>query len=224
MTASALKRVLEATGYKWAAMGVLLLAYPILAHYSTLKTSADMGTMLAVLPITAIAFSLAWRSPRRVLMLAFLGFALAVLGGSWGMLQQHFGWLYFFQHVGTHLALGLMFGLTLLNGRQALCSRFAVAIEHGILSPVVSRYTRQVTVAWTIYFVLMAVTSTLLFCLAPIEDWSIFANFLTPLLLLLMFLAEYCVRLHVLPQANHSSLIATVRVFWKLPLSPGRLD
>jgi uncharacterized membrane protein len=209
---------------RWTATGSLLLAYPLLAHYSAFNASADLGALLAVLPLSAIALGFAWRSPRRLALLALLGFvlALAFAAGSWGMLRRHFGWLYWVEHAGTHLALCLAFGRTLLGGRRPLCSQFAEAIERRSLPPAVAHYTHQLTAAWTAYFALMAAASSLLFWLAPFKVWSVFANFLTPLFLLLMFLAEYAIRLRVLPQAKHAGLIESIRIFWQSPPSPDR--
>ena len=209
---------------KWTAMVGLLLAYPLLAHYSALTASVDLSVLLAVLPLVVIALGFTWRSPRRLALLAITGFmiALAFLADSWDMLRQHFGWLFLAQYVATHLSLCLVFGHTLLAGRQALCSQFAATIEHRPLPPGVSRYTRKLTVAWTVYFAFMAVVSSLLFWLAPFTVWSAFANFLTPLCLLFMFLAEFSIRLCVLPHVKHSRLLESIRIFWQSPPTPGR--
>ena len=47
---------------------------------------------------------------------------------------------------------------------------------HGAVTPAVARYTRQITLAWTLFFVAIAAVSTLLFATAPIVTWSTFAN------------------------------------------------
>ena len=209
---------------RWTAMAGLLLAYPLLVHYSAPTASGDLGILLAVLPLAVIALGFSWRSPRRLALLALAGFMLALtfLAGSWDMLRQHFGWLLLVQYVSTHLTLCLVFGQTLFGGRQALCSQFAAAIEQRSLPPAVGRYTRQLTVAWTAYFAFMAVASSLFFWLAPFPVWSVFANFLTPICLLLMFLAEYAIRLRVLPQVKHSSLLESIWIFWQSPPTSGR--
>jgi uncharacterized membrane protein len=211
---------------KWTAIAGLLLAYPLLAHYAALTAAGDLGALLAVLPLAAIALGLSWRSPRRLALLALAGFvfALVLLADAWELLKQHFGWLFLVQYVATHLALCLVFGHTLLGGRRPLCSRFAEAIEQRSLPASVNRYTRRLTAVWTAYFAVMAVASSVLFWLAPFTAWSVFANFLTPLCLLLMFLAEYAIRLRVLPHVKHASLLDSIRVFWQSPPSLGRPD
>jgi len=208
-----------ARSIQYLGFGGLLLAYPALAHYATLTAASGLAVALAVFPFAAIALGVAWRSPRRTSMLALCGLGFALLAGVWSRLQQNFGWLYFFQHAGTNLALCLLFGRTLLNGRQALCSRLAARL-HGSLSPGRARYTRQVTVAWTAFFALMAGISAGLFWLAPMAAWSVFANLLTPLLVALMFAAEYAARRRVLSGERHASLFASARTFWHSPPAP----
>jgi uncharacterized membrane protein len=47
--------------------------------------------------------------------------------------------------------------------------------------------------------------------------WSLFVNFLSVPLILLMFGAEYAVRRRALPQVQTSSLIATLRMYFANP-------
>jgi uncharacterized membrane protein len=100
----------------------------------------------------------------------------------------------------------------LIAGRQPLCARFAEAV-HAPLTPQHEVYARQVTVAWTLFFAAMALASTLLFFLAPLTTWSVFANFLTLPLVVLMFIAEYWVRRWALPDMQHAHFLSAVRAF-----------
>jgi hypothetical protein len=61
----------------------------------------------------------------------------------------------------------------------------------GHLEPRLAHYSRQVTVAWTVFFVAMMCMSILLYLLAPISVWSAFANLATLPLVALMFIVEY---------------------------------
>jgi uncharacterized membrane protein len=107
----------------------------------------------------------------------------------------------------------------LIAGRQPLCTRFAQAV-HVLVTPQHEIYTRQVTIAWTLFFVAMALVSTLLFFLAPLATWSVFANFLTLPLVALMFIAEYWVRRWVLPEMRHTHILDAVRAFRDTPAPP----
>lgn len=184
-------------------------AYPVLAHYSTATAVADsapgFGLAVALMPVLAVLGWLAWQSPRRLLMLV-LGAAVAVLlWQSRGVLERNFGWVYFLQHAGIYAALGVAFGLTLRRGRRSLCTRCAEALR-GPLSPEVVRYTRQVTAAWALFFLGISLVSTLLFSLGSMGVWSVFANFLSPILIACLFVAEHLVRRRRLPHLERRSI------------------
>jgi len=121
-------------------------------------------------------------------------------------------WINFGQHVGFNSLMGLVFGRTLLPGREPLVTGLARLI-HEHMTPVLLRYTRQVTVAWTLFFLGSAALSVLLFLWAPIEAWSVFANILSLPLVALMFVVENEVRKRVLPPEDRVSILATFRAF-----------
>lgn len=194
------------------AIGVAVLAWAIAAHYtSALVDESSWGALLAIAPFAVIAAAFAWQSPRRILMLGLLALATLALALAWPMLARNVGWLYFVQHVGTNLLLGIGFGRTLAAGREPMCTRIARTM-HGSVSPALARYTRQVTVAWTAFFGATAAISCLLFAFGSIEAWSTFANLLTMPLVGLMFVAEYLVRLRLLPE-DRSSILDAVRAY-----------
>lgn len=198
-----------------AAVTAVLLGYQLLAHRITVSSDVALwGTLWAVTPLAFLLFWLAWRSRRPGLVLALWLAALTALVHDWPRIQSHPDWVYFIQHLGANLVLLFSMGLTLLPGRQPLCSLLA-ARARGPLPAEVSAYTRGVTLAWTLFFGLMAVASALLFWLAPIEVWSIFANLLTAPLVLLMFIGEYGVRVRVLPPEKRSGLLEAVRAYWR---------
>ena len=105
------------------------------------------------------------------------------------------------------------FGRSLRKGSVPLCTQLADRV-HGPLSALELRYTRGVTLAWVIFFLLNLAATFLLFEFAPLRAWSIFVNFCSLPLILLMFAAEYAVRRRVLPQVQGSGLMATLRVYF----------
>jgi uncharacterized membrane protein len=200
----------------WAAGACAVAAYALLAHWVTARATpvGSLGIALAAAPYLGFALALAWRSSQRIAMLALCGLAAALLWRYAPELARHFGWLYFLQHVGANALLGIVFGRTLEHGREPLCSRFA-AMAHGPLDDRMARYTRQVTLAWTLFFAANAALSVLLFFAAPIETWSVFANVLSLPLVGLMFVAEYAVRLRLLPDVEHVTILGTMRMYWR---------
>jgi uncharacterized membrane protein len=197
----------------WLGIAALAIGYPLLAHYTNESAhSGNLGALVAIAPVVLIALVLAWRSPRRFIMLGVLVLLCIALWAGWSALEQHFGLVYWLQHVGLQLILFMTFGRTLIAGRQPLCTRFAQAV-HAPLTPRHEIYARQVTVAWTLFFAAMALASTLLFFLAPLATWSVFANFLTLPLVAFMFIAEYWVRRWVLPDMRHTHILDAVRAY-----------
>jgi len=204
----------------WLGIAALLIAYPLLAHYTNeSEHGGNLGASVAVAPVVLIALVLAWRSPRRFVMLGVLLLLCIALWAGWSALENHLGLVYWLQHVGMQLILFMTFGRTLIAGRQPLCARFAQAV-HALVTPRHEIYARQVTIAWTLFFAAMALASTLLFFLAPLATWSVFANFLTLPLVALMFIAEYWVRRWVLPDMQHTHILDAVRAFRNTPARP----
>ena len=205
---------------RWLGIAALVIGYPLLAHYTNRSAhSGNLGALVATAPVVLIALVLAWRSPRRFIMLGVLVLLCVALWAGWSALEKHFGLVYWLQHVGIQLILLMIFGRTLIAGRQPLCTRFAEAV-HGPVTPQHEIYARQVTIAWTLFFAAMALASTLLFFLAPLATWSVFANFLTLPLVALMFIAEYWVRRWVLPEMRHTRILDSVRAFRNTPAPP----
>lgn len=209
---------------RWIAIVAGGIGYAVLAHYSAATsvatTSPSLGVAVSLTPALAILLWLTWRSPRRLGMVLLCAAVGVLLWGSWGALQRNFSWVYFLQHVGTNLMLAAVFGVTLGRGRQALCTRFAEVVHRGSLAPEVVRYTRQITLAWVVFFLAVSLVSSVLFFLVGIKAWSVFANFLSFPLILLMFAAEYWVRLRKLPTLEKHSIMDGVRAFWKTGASP----
>jgi uncharacterized membrane protein len=174
---------------------------------------------VAIAPVVLIALVLAWRSSRRIIMLAALVLSCVALGLGWSALERHFGLVYWLQNMAMQLILFMTFARTLIAGRQPLCTRFAEAI-HAPLTPQHEIYTRQVTLAWALFFAAMALVSTLLFFLAPLTVWSVFSNFLTLPLVALMFIVEYGVRRFVLPEMQDMHILDAVRAFRNTPARP----
>lgn len=206
---------------RWIVIAAGAIAYPVLAHYSTATSAAtafpSLGVAVSLTPALAILLWLTWRSPmRRVMMLVCAGVGL-LLWGFWGTLERNFSWVYFLQHAGTYVMLAAVFGVTLARGRQALCTRFAEVV-HGSLTPEEVRYSRQVTLAWTLFLLSISLVSGALFFLSSIEVWSVFANFLSFPLILLMFVVEFAVRRRKLPHQKKHSIMDGMLAYWKTPV------
>ena len=205
---------------RWLGIAVLVIGYPLLAHYTNQSTdSPGLGALVSIAPVVLLAWVFAWRSPQPLIMMSVIALVCLALWLGWSQLEQHYELVYWLQHMGMQLILFMSFGRTLIGGRQPLCTRFAEAV-HAPLSPQHERYAGQVTVAWTLFFAAMALVSTLLFFFTPLTTWSVFANFLTFPLVGLMFVAEYWVRKWLLPEMRHAHFMDAVHAFRKVSARP----
>jgi hypothetical protein len=115
-------------------------------------------------------------------------------------------------HGGLYTGLGLLFGWSLLPGRQALVSRLALCVEPHP-TPALMAYTRGVTWLWFGFCAMQLLLSGCLLAAAPLPVWSIFVNLLDLPLAALTFIAEYVYRRWRFRDMPTASLIDTARAF-----------
>jgi uncharacterized membrane protein len=200
-----------------AAIVAFLLAYSVLSHYSNSEPQArNLGAALALGPMLCAGFVLLWRVSGALAALIGAAAAAFLLLHYWPVLQQNFSLVYLIQEGGFYAILATSFARSLSSGRVPLCTQYADKI-HGPLNAQELRYTRQVTVAWTTFFLLNIAVSFSLYEFATLRIWSLFVNFCSLPLILLMFLGEHLVRRQILPQVERGSLIATLRVYLANP-------
>lgn len=195
------------------AIGGLAVAWAIFAHRNSVGGASELSTALAATPIVIVAAMLLRRLGHPLRIAGGALAALALLAGAWPQLRENGALLHYVEHVGTNLAFAVVFGRTLGAGHEPLITQLARFAHPEGLSPAKLRYTRQVTVAWTGFFIATAAVSTGLFLLAPAAVWSVFANFLTLPLILLMFVVEHLCRYLVLPPVERGGIADTIRAF-----------
>ncbi|OJA95211.1 hypothetical protein [Burkholderia ubonensis] len=190
-----------------------VVAYQAGAHYAAATPGAHgFGLAMALVPPLLLALGAALRSPRRAWLVPAWALAAAALWAAREPLARHFGWGLYLEHASFNLAMALLFGRTLAAGQTPLCTRFAAMI-HGAVTPAIARYTRQITIAWTLFFVAIAAVSTLLFATVPIVAWSTFANYLSLPLVAVMFAAEHACRRFALPHEPRPRMLDAVRAY-----------
>lgn len=198
-----------------AAVVAAIALYQLGAHYAASTPGAHVfGLALVIVPLLLATFSAAARSPHRSWLLPLWILACTALWAVRAPLVRHFGWGLYLENLSFNMALAWMFGRTLKHGREPLCTRLATMV-HGPLAAPVARYTRQVTLAWALFFVGIAGVSTVLFATTSIVAWSTFANFVSLPLVAVMFVAEYACRRLVLPGMRRSSPFDAIRAYWR---------
>ncbi len=196
-----------------AAAFAAVAGYQAAAHYAAATPGAHgLGLALALVPPLAIALAGAARSARRAWLLPLWVLVCAALWLGRAPLARHFAWGLYVEHLSFNLAMALLFGRTLAAGQVPLCTRFATTI-HGALTPAVTRYTRRITAAWTVFFAAIAGMSTLLFATSSTVDWSTFANYLALPLVAVMFVAEHACRRFALPGEARAGMLDAIRAY-----------
>ncbi len=195
------------------ALGLGMVAYALIAHQSNLASSArSLGMVMAIAPFIIFGVIFTWRTRYRIACLLLFSLSCGLLARHWSELSKYSAWLYLLQQDGTYVFLGGLFGRSLLSGHVPLCTHWAEII-HGPLSSDVIRYTRTVTLVWTIFFACMALLLIVLFLFASLPTWSFFTNFCTLPLVATIFIVEYLVRKRVLPHMQHASILEGINSF-----------
>jgi uncharacterized membrane protein len=197
-----------------AAIIAFAVAYAGLSHYgNSVAKTHDLGVGLALGPVLTVGLLLLWRGTH--LWVALLGAAAGavLLRHYWPVLEKNFSVVYLLQEGGFYSLMAASFGVSLVGHRVSLCTQLADKV-HGPLTPQEVLYTRRVTAAWALFFLLITAATLILFLFAPLRLWSLFANFCVLPLIGLMFVAEYAVRRRALPQVPRRGILAAVRVYF----------
>ena len=195
------------------AIGVLILAYAGLSHYCNTRGAHRLGAILALAPLVAFLLTVLRHAVPAYIVVLAAALGALLLYDSWPILEKNFSVVYLLQELGMYGLLAAGFGRSLRTGEVALCTRLADKL-HGPLNAAEILYTRRVTLAWTLFFMLMGVSIAILYVAAPRAVWSAFVNFVATPLIIAMFAAEYAVRGLVLPHTERRGIWATMRVFF----------
>jgi uncharacterized membrane protein len=197
-----------------AAIIAFVVAYAGLSHFNnSVAKTHDLGVALALGPVLTVGLLLLWRWTHLLVALPAAAATAVLLRNYWPVLEMNFSVVYLLQEGGFYSLMALSFGQSLLKPREALCTQLADRV-HGPLTPQEVRYTRRVTAAWALFFILIAVATLILFLFASLELWSLFANFCVLPLIGLMFAGEYAIRRRVLPQVPRRGILAAVRIYF----------
>ncbi|MCB1936076.1 MAG: hypothetical protein KDF59_09050 [Nitrosomonas sp.] len=146
---------------------------------------------------------------------AILGYPLLMHYFLHGGQYQELAVVYLIQYVVTQLLLAAVFASTLLPGKTPLITHFA-QIVYGLSMPAeVERYCRNTTWAWALFFLALALISTVLYAFGSAMLWSLFCNILYFPLIAAMFIAEYIVRSYSLPNLKRLPILKGWSLYWE---------
>ena len=179
---------------------------------------------LAAAQITAIAWFLArnWAPPyRAALLIGLLGIAamlpiflrLPVRSVGLGVTGAC--------HAIAYVALFTWFTASLRPQREPVVTAFARRVRATMPDKVI-RYTRQVTIAWSVFFAAQLVLSALLFLVAPAAIWVAFVNLMNLPLVVAMMLAEAACRRILFRHEARTSLAETLSAMRHLRFTHAR--
>ena len=189
------------------------LACVWVSHWLMTSAPASPWNAVALLaPMLIFVAIVAWQTRRRMGAVAALVALAGLVANAQGGEAIARNTLYVVQHVAIHLGLAALFGLSLQGGREALISAVARRV-HGHLSADMAGYTRKITQAWVVYFVAMALLSLALFHAASFQVWALFANWLTPVALALMFGGEFVLRYRLHPEFERATMMQAIAAY-----------
>lgn len=205
---------------------VAFITYPVVLHTFILKDQVEMWQLVFVFaPLLAVVMWVLFRMVARVwwplLAVAFAALTYFILNSEYGRISLVA--VNGLSHASLNLFLLWLFGRTLLPGREPLISQISRHIN-GQLKPEIAVYTRQVNIAWCIYFALQLVISLLLYVFASIAAWSFFINVLNLPLLILMFVVEHAYRTARFPHHSRTSIMKAIEVYSKDFAAPKSAD
>jgi len=188
-------------------------AYVLGCHWLMTRAHETPWNAVGVLcPMLLVVAWGAWRAgQRRWAGVAAAAVAALCAQALWGV-QIPAPALYLAQHVGVNACLAIAFGSTLRRGHVALITTLARRV-HRHFTPAMTVYTRQVTLAWTLFFVAMCIVSLALYASVPFAGWALFANLGTPLAVAAMFGAEFTVRYRLHPEFERTTVADAVRAY-----------
>jgi len=201
-------------GARVIALAAAAVAYVLVSHWlMTGAPASPWNAVVVVGPMLGAASVVAWQRRRRLLAALAALAAVGLVVQAWLGHDLPAGSLYVCQHVAIHLLLALVFGLTLLAGREPLVTALARRVHGGSITPAMAAYSRKVTLVWTGYFVVVATLSLVLYAVAPFDVWATFANLVTPFAILFMFIGEYLLRYRLHPEFERATLAQAVRAY-----------
>src|SRR5664279_1563195 len=152
-----------------AAVIAFLVAYAGLSHYgNSAAETRDLGGGLALGPLLTVGLILMWRWTRPWIALLVAAAAALLLRQLWPLFERNFPLVYLTQEAGFYGLMAASFGQSLIGPRDSLCTQLADKL-HGPLTPQEVLYTRRVTAAWAIFFILITAATLGLFAFAPLR-------------------------------------------------------
>ncbi|MBH1963914.1 MAG: hypothetical protein I8H77_06240 [Comamonadaceae bacterium] len=171
-----------------------------------LQPRSPLAILSFLAPCVFFACTWAWRQHR------LLGAALAVLLPiSLYFIYRHNAeraeLFYVAEYFTVYLTLCLWFAASLRS--QAIITSVARRVHP--LTPTMEIYTRKLTRAWALYFLVMALLSVAIYALAGLKAWGFFTLAVSPASLLGFFVIEHMLRYRWHPEFERATIAQAIR-------------
>jgi uncharacterized membrane protein len=204
-------RLSRTRGLQLTVVAAFVIGYAALSHYSASSPDAKgLGAALSVAPVSLIGVLLAWRWTKPLTALLITASLCALLYRYWPTIERNYEWADLAQQCGAYGLIALSFARSLFAGHVPLCTQLAIQI-HGVLTSGEIAYTRRATAAWGAFYALIAVTILILYFAVSLRTWSLFVNFATFGLMLLMGTVDHAIRRRVLPRHPREGILAILQ-------------
>lgn len=189
---------------------IALAVVSFLAIHVAIIHEAGAAAVIAGLGYAVANLAIDWRAGtgrRSVWLIAICALLIALAAISAGYASAVV--LLLAPSVVVNAALFALFGHTLLPGREPLITRFR-RFEIGHVAPKFVRYTRLLTMLWTILFAFGTAVSLAAALAGEIELWSWLAFVLMPALTAGFFLGEHAYRAYRFGTEGRASPLRTL--------------
>lgn len=170
----------------------LMVAYPIVAYIVLwLKQPLFIiAYLLFIFFLIAVEKCLDKRWGSGLSLLVFIA-AVSVF-----IQQDYIQHLFYLPPILILITLFLLFSQSLLDGKIPLITRYAHILGEE-LNERRLRYNRSLTVVWTVFILLMLITSIVLAIFSSVDTWSLFTHVVSYILMGILFVIEFFYRKHV---------------------------
>lgn len=192
-------------------IGALIVGYAALSHYSSSTPDAKgLGAALSIGPVLLIALVLVWRWTRPWIALCIAAGLTAFLYRYWEFVENNFEIADLVEQAGAYALIAWSFARSLIAGRVPLMTQLMKEL-HSTLLPAEIIYTRRATLAWAVFYLLLAGAIVLLHFQISQSAWSFFVNFATFGLIIAGVLVDFVIRRAILPRRPGHGVLTMLR-------------
>ena len=173
---------------------ILLLLYPIFIYFGLSYFSPSQLSifLLAMFAVRVMFVRKSNRTARfQVLFAVVLGSCLAVL--TWFFNSADYLKWY---PVGLNLLFFIIFTVSIFNPPSVI--EQLARLQHKDFPPEAVRYTRNVTVVWSVFFVINALISSWTVLYGTLESWTLYNGLISYIAMGLLIVLEILIRKYVI--------------------------